>query len=146
MLSRTAGWRILSRAASDGETALMRADRSQSGFVSISGIFALVLLASLIFLGLKLLPPYISNYQLQDSIQNIALTASYTPMTEDDILKSVISRATGYGIDLGPKQVSVRKANSTVIIVAKYTVPVDLVVRRVDLQFEPSASNQNILK
>ncbi|MBI2818015.1 MAG: DUF4845 domain-containing protein [Acidobacteria bacterium] len=124
----------------------MRADRSQGGFVSISGIVALVLLASMVFLGLKLLPPYISNYQLQDSIQNIALTASYTAMTEDDILKTVISRAGGYGIELGPRQVSVRKGKGTVIIVAKYTVPVDLLVRQVDLQFEPSASNQNILK
>jgi hypothetical protein len=123
----------------------MRADRSQRGLVSISGIIALALVASLIFLGLRLLPPYISNYQLQDSIQNIALTASYTPMTEEDILKTVISRANNCGVDLGAKQVTVKKGNGTVIIVARYSVPIDLFVRHVDLQFEPSASNQNIL-
>src|SRR5581483_920374 len=101
----------------------MRPEQSQRGLISISGVFSLVLLASLIFLGLRLLPPYISNYQLQDSIQNIALTASYTPMTEDDILKSVVSRASGYGIELAPKQVKVQKKSGSVVIVAKYTVP-----------------------
>lgn len=106
---------------------------------------SLVILAAMIFLALRLLPPYISNYQLQDAIQNIALTASYAPMTEEDILKSVLVRARGYGIELGPKQVTALKRNGNVIIVADYTVSVNLFLRQLDLHFAPSASNQNIL-
>ncbi len=132
--------------AAGGETALMQADHSHRGFISISGIISLVVLASMIFLALKLAPSYISNYQLQDAIQNIALTASYSPMTEDEILKTVVSRANSYGIELRPKQVTVHKGGNSVVIVASYTVPVDLLVRQVDLHFEPSASNHNILK
>jgi len=101
-------------------------------------------MAIFIFLALRLLPPYISNYQLQDSIQDLALIASYSPMSEEDILQQVISRAGGYGIELPAKQVTIHKGNGSVVIVAQYTVPVDLAVRRIELRFEPSASNRQI--
>ncbi len=135
---------MLAGAAIDCETVLMQLHQPQRGFISISGVMSLVILAALIFLALRLLPPYISNYQLQDAIQNIVLTATYAPMTEEDILRNVIVRARGYDIELRPKQVTVHKKNGTVIIVAVYTVPVNLLVRQLDLHFEPSASNQNI--
>ena len=123
----------------------MNSERSQRGFISISGIFSLLILAFIIFVGVKLAPPYFGNYQIQDAIQNIALIASYNPITEDEILRNVISRAGGYGIDLKPKQVTVHKGAGTVIIVVDYTVTVDLVVRRMDIHFEPSTSNKNII-
>ena len=124
----------------------MKADRSERGFVSITGIFALLVLVGGMFLALKLLPPYISNYQLQDAVQNLALNASYSQVTEEELQKAVISKAKGIGIDLLPKQVSVRKGGSSVEITVRYSVPVDLLVRQLVLQFEPSASNVNIMK
>ena len=125
---------------------LMKANRSERGVVSISGIFSLVVLAGGIFLALRLLPPYISNYQLEDSIQNLSLIASYSPMSEEEIQRAVVARASSYGIDLPAKQVSVRKISDSVVIVVRYTVPVNLIVRQIELHFEPSASNHNIMK
>jgi hypothetical protein len=124
---------------------LMNSERSQRGFISISGVFSLLLMVAFIFLGIKIIPPYFSNYQLQDAIQNIALVASYSPITEEEIRRNVISRASSNGIILQPKQVSVKKASGTVVIIVDYTVPVDFYVRRMDIHFEPSTSNQNIL-
>ena len=122
----------------------MQADRPQRGFISFSGIISLVVLAVGIFLGFRLIPPYVSNYQLQDSIQNLTLIASYSPMGEQEILKAVVSRANSYGIDLPAKQVTVHKGSGSVVIVAQYTVPVDLLMYRVELHFAPSASNRQI--
>jgi uncharacterized membrane protein len=122
----------------------MNSERSQRGFISISGVFSLLILALTIFVGVKLAPPYVSNYQLQDSIQNIALIASYSPISEEEILRNVISRASICGIDLTSKQVTVHKGAGTVIIVVDYTVTVDFVMRRMDIHFEPSTSNKNI--
>ena len=122
----------------------MNSERSQRGFISISGIFSLLILALIIFVGVKLVPPYFSNYQLQDGTQNIALIASYSPITEEEILRNVISRASNCGVDLTPKQVTVHKGAGTVIIVVDYTVTVDFIVRRVDINFQPSTSNKNI--
>jgi hypothetical protein len=126
------------------ENRVTKADPSQRGFLSFSAILTILIFASLIFAALKLVPPYISNYELQDSIQNLALQASYSPMSEADILKAVVSKANGYGIDLPAQQIKVQKGEGTVAIAADYTVPVDLFVRQVQLHFEPSASNRQI--
>ena len=130
--------------AAGGYTKFMNSERSQRGFISISGIFSLLLLALIILVGVKLFPPFLSNYQLQDSIQNIALSASYSPISEEEILRDVISRASAYGIVLQPKQVTVHKGAGTVIIVVAYSVTVDFIVRRMDIQFEPASSNRQI--
>ncbi len=122
----------------------MQPDRYQRGFISISGVVSLLLLASMIFIGVKIGPPYVSFYQLQDSIHNLALIASYSPMSEEEIRRSVMAQASNYGIDLDPKQLTVHKGSGQVVIVAHYTIPVDFLVRRMDLQFEPSASNRTI--
>lgn len=122
----------------------MRVERSERGLISLSGIIALAVLAALVFLALRLLPPYISNFQFEDSIKKIALTASYSPMTEDDILKEVISRADGFGIQLRPRQVTVHKGSKGVAIAVDYTAPVDLLVRQVDLHFALAAANRSI--
>jgi len=114
--------------------------------MSISGIFTLLVLASMVFLAIKLFPPYYSNYLLQTTIESIAMTSTYSPMGEEDIAKTVIKRANEYGIVLQTKQVTVHKGNGSVAIVADYTVPVDLMVRQLDLHFEPSTSNTNIAK
>jgi hypothetical protein len=104
-----------------------------------------VILLLIIFVGIKIVPPYISNYQLQSSIQNIALIASYSPITEDEIRRNVISQANTCGVDLQPNQVMVKKGHGTVVIVVNYTVTVDFIARKMDIHFEPSTSNQNIL-
>ena len=125
---------------------MIQADRSQRGFLSFSAIVALAIFGSLIFLALKLVPPYVNNYQLQDSIENLARQASYSPITEEQIQKSVISSARTYGIDLPPNQVKVKKGQGTVDIAADYTIPVDLLLRQVELHFQPSASNSQITR
>ena len=91
-----------------------------------------------------MLPPYISNYQLQDAIQNLSLTSTYSQITEEEIRKQVIARAAELGIELRPKQVSVKKGGGTVEIVARYDVPIDLLVKQFEIHFEPSGSNRNI--
>jgi cell division protein FtsL len=123
----------------------MKADRPERGFISFSGILALFFLVVVVFLALRLLPPYISNYQLQDAIQNLARSASYNQVSEEDLQKSVITSANGLGIALVPKQVSVRKGSESVVIAVRYSVPVDLLVRQLDLDFEPTASNTQIV-
>ena len=92
-------------------------------------------------MAIKLVPPYIGNYQLQKSMQDLALTTTYSPISQEDIAKAVIARAQGYGIVLAPIQVKVHKEVKSVSISTEYSVPVDLMVRQVVLHFEPSAAN-----
>ncbi len=123
----------------------MREHWPERGFLSFSAIVLLLVLASGIFVAIKLLPPYINNYQLQDSINDLALRSTYSQISEEEIRKAVITGARDDGINLVAKQVTVRRRGPTVEIAAKYSVSVDLLVRQVDLNFEPSSTNKNIL-
>ena len=114
--------------------------------MSFSSIFSLLVFAALVIAGLRVVPPFISNYQLQDSLENLAISATYAPVTEEELVKTVIARADSFGITLTPKQITVHKAPSTVDIAAQYTVVVDLIVRPVELHFEPATSNRNVIK
>ncbi len=119
----------------------MQKVRSERGFLSFSTIVALLVVAAVIFLALKLLPPYVSNFQLQDAVENIARRGGYSNATEKDIRDEVIARAGDFGIELDDRQVAVRKRDNSVDIAVEYAVQVDLVERKVELRFEPSAGN-----
>ena len=123
----------------------MPVTRGERGFITFSGLVLLLVVAAILFVSYKLLPPYIDNYQLQDSIENLARTATYNRLTEADIRNQVLGAAQDLGIPLDQQQVVVQKSGSTVNIAVQYYVPVDLLVHQMELQFAPSAGNRNIM-
>jgi hypothetical protein len=114
--------------------------------MSVSGILLILVVVAIIFLAFKLLPPYISNYQLQDSLNSIARAATYNyKMTPDEVRGQVMSEAHDLGVPIEETQVDVQKTGVSVSISVRYSVPVDLLVHQVVLNFEPSAGNRNII-
>jgi len=107
------------------------------------GVFALVVLVCV-----KLIPPFFSNYELEDAIKNDALHATYSTGTEEDIRNAVIKHARDYDIELTPKQVRVVRSGGfgtgTLIIEADYSVPVDFPGYSTTLEFHPSSNNRGV--
>ena len=112
---------------------------------AIAGVAVMVLVVILCF---KLIPPYFSNYEFEDSIKNEALQASYGSRSEDDIREAVIKEARQYDIQLTSKQVRVTRTGTsgtgTLTIEAQYSVPVSLPGYTTTLDFHPSSSNRGI--
>ena len=123
----------------------MPASRSERGAFSFSTVVSVFVFAAIVFLSFKLLPPFINNYQFQDSITNLARTATYAMVTETDIRKTIMKEAQELGIPLQDKQVVIQKGRGTVDISVRYAVEVDLIARKVVLDFQPSAGNRNIV-
>ena len=124
----------------------MHANRSERGFISFSVILGLAFVGALIFLAIKLLPPYITNYQFQDAMDNLARSATYSPITEAELKKEVMKEARRIGVSLEDRQVTVQKTTgSSVGIAVHYEVPVDLMARQVVLQYNVTAGNRNIV-
>ena len=122
------------------------ANRTERGGGSFSVILGLAVIAVVIFAAIKLLPAYISNYQFQDFIDNTARTATYSPISEADLKKQIMTRGKELGIPLQDRQVAVKKVRGGAVSIAiTYEVPVDLIARQVVLRFEPSAGNTNIV-
>lgn len=120
-------------------------NRSEGGFLSFSAILGLAVMGVAVFAAIRLLPPYITHYQLQDAVDNLARSATYSTITEPNLRRDVLKEARDLGLTLQDKQVVVQKDRSTVNIAIRYEVPVDLVARQVVLQFQASAGNRNIM-
>ena len=121
-------------------------NQSQRGFISFSVILGLAIVVVTVFASVRLLPPYIANYQFQDYLDNTARSATYSPVSEADLKKEIMSRARELGIPVQDRQVEVHKVRGgTVTIAITYDVPVDLIARQVVLHFAPSAGNTNIV-
>ncbi len=119
-------------------------NRSQRGFISFSTILGLVIVVGTVFTAIRLLPPYIANYQLQDSIDNIARTATYSQITDQELKRQVMRQASDLGIQVTDRQVIAQKSGGSVNIAITYEVPVNLLARQVVLKFAPAAGNRNI--
>ena len=102
----------------------------------------------LAIVGLKVIPPYFSNYELEDAIKTESVQANYSTRSEDDIRDAIIKQARDYDIALTPKQVKVTRVgaygNGSLNIEAEYSVPLELPGYSTTLEFHPSSKNKGV--
>ena len=98
--------------------------------------------------GIKVIPPYFSNYELEDAIKTESVQATYSTRSEDDIRDAIIKQARNYDIALTPKQVKVTRVggfgNGSLNIEAEYSVPLDLPGYSTTIEFHPSSKNKGV--
>jgi len=75
-------------------------------------IFGVAIFVALVVAGIKVIPPFFANYELEDSIKTEALQATYSTRTEDDVREAIIKQARNYDIALTPKQVHVSRVST----------------------------------
>jgi hypothetical protein len=111
-------------------------------------LFGFGMLAFLVLVGVRVIPPFFSNYEFEDSIKTEALQSTYTTRSEDDIRDSIIRHARNYDIQLTAKQVHVARTggigNGGLTISADYAVPLDLPGYSTTLEFHPSSANRGV--
>ena len=111
-------------------------------------IFGFAIFLAVGVMGVKLVPPFFSNYQFEDSLKTEAVQATYTTRSEDDVREEVIKQARSFDIALTPKQVSVVRVGGlgtgTLSIEANYSVPVTLPGYTANLEFHPSSKNKGV--
>jgi hypothetical protein len=122
-------------------------DRTRErGSSKINTILTLAALVAIVFVGVKVVPPYFAKYQFQDSIETeskFALSA-YPRKGIEDIRDDVFKKAQDLDIPLKREAIRVIVTNGSVDIGADYTVPVDLLVYQFTLDFHLHADNHNI--
>lgn len=96
------------------------------------------------YVAWNVIPPYFNNYQLQDALDDIARKNSYTGLSDDDIKKTVVTKASTEDIKLREDQVIVTRTQDGLGISVKYQVHVDMVVHPVDLNFTANSLNKRI--
>jgi hypothetical protein len=111
-------------------------------------IFGLAIFGAMVLVGIKVVPPFFSNYEFEDAIKTEALQATYSTRTEEDVRAAIIKQARKYDIELTPKQVHVVRVgsmgNGSLTIDAEYSVPIELPGYSTTLDFHPSTKNKAV--
>jgi hypothetical protein len=107
--------------------------------IIITGILLLGVLA-----GVKVIPPYVAEYQLNDKIQEIARFGIVEHNTEEQIKDKVMKTIEDLEIPATKDNIKVTAGTQRVTILVDYTVPVDIFFYHVDLHFTPSSENKSL--
>jgi hypothetical protein len=126
---------------------MIQANRiGERGGSKLNLLVTLIIFGSMIFAAVKVVPVYFANYQFQDAIESesrFALTG-YPQKSQNDIREDVWKKAQDLGIPAKKEDIRVTITQGSVAIGLDYTVPIDLAVYQLTLQFHPHADNHTI--
>ncbi|HEV3315329.1 MAG TPA: hypothetical protein VG488_00120 [Candidatus Angelobacter sp.] len=108
----------------------------------LKGLLILVIVFGGIYVGWNMVPPYFTNYQFQDELDDIARHVSYTNRSDEDVRGTIIKKAGEMGIPLRADQITITRLTDGLAISVHYQVHVDMILHPVDLDFTANSKNQ----
>jgi hypothetical protein len=119
-----------------------RRRRSQrgAGKLKVIAFAAIVILA--LYAAFKLVPPYVSEYQLQDKMQEQARFGVVNRYTDEQVRESIFKVVQDLDLPVKREDIKVTVTQAFVKVSLDYTVPVDLLVYSTELHFSPSSENK----
>ena len=124
---------------------MSRASRNEErGGARIKSLIVLIIIGAFVFCCIKIVPLYFANYQLQDSMHEMAAYASAYRKQDDDIRADVEKKVKELGIPADSKDIQVSDVSGNVTISVDYTVPVDLAIYQLQLHFHPQVNNASL--
>lgn len=101
--------------------------RDESGKASWRGLVALLLVAGLVYFGVKVIPVRTAAYQFEDAIRDEVLAAtSRRRMPDEQIRKNLLDTAAELSLPIRPDDITIRRPGGRSLIVeADYTVTLE---------------------
>jgi len=116
--------------------------RSQRGAGKLKAIGYTAVVVLALYAAFKLVPPYVSEYQLQDKMQEQARFGIVNRYTDEQVRENVFKVIQDLDIPAKREDIKVTVTQAIVKISLEYTVPVDLLVYSTELRFSPSSENK----
>ena len=116
--------------------------RSQFGGAKLKALLWTVALVYLAYVGYKLIPLYIANYQLNDKMQEESRFAVVNRYNEDQIRDVIFKEVQELEIPARKDEIKVLASQQAVRISLDYNVPVDLLFYHMQLHFTPSSEGK----
>jgi Domain of unknown function (DUF4845) len=135
--------------AGGGSPVLISVDRErvrnpEHGGSGVKLFLMLFLLGSMVFAGIKIMPAYIDNYQMQDAVESEARFAIGSRLALKDIRADVLKKVKEIGIPATDDDIKVVANQGVVQITIDYSVPIDLLVYKYTKDFHVHADNRSI--
>jgi hypothetical protein len=118
------------------------ARRLERGEGKLKSIIIVAVIALAIYSAVKIIPPYVNDYQLSDKMQEQARFAVVNRYSEEQIRENIFKVMQDLGIPAKREDIKVVANNAVVKISMEYTVPVDLLTYHMELHFSPSSENK----
>ena len=119
--------------------------RSQRGAGRLKTIAYTAIIIFAIYLAYKLVPPYVSEYQLQDKMQELARFGIVNRYSDEQVRENVFKVVQDLEIPAKKDDIKVTVTQAVVKISLEYSVPVDLFFYSTELHFSPSSENKLIM-
>ena len=119
-----------------------RSRRSQRGAGKLKAIAFAAIVVLALYAAFKLVPPYVSEYQLQDKMQEQARFGIVNRYTDEQVRENVFKVVQDLDIPVKREDIKVTVTPAFVKVSLDYTVPVDLLVYSTELHFSPSSENK----
>lgn len=119
--------------------------RGERGASNLRAIIWTIVLVAFVYTAVMVIPVLISEYEFQDSIQDIARFASVNRKSNEQIKQAVLEEAQKEDLPIDAEDIKVEGAAGNVHINVEYSVTVDLKVYQWTLNFHPNASNAPII-
>ena len=118
---------------------------SQRGAGKLKSVFFALLFLLAIYVAYKLVPPYVSEYQLQDKMQELARFGIVNRYSEEQVRENVFKTVQDLDLPVKREDIKVTVTQATCRISLDYTVPVDLLFYSTELHFTPSSENKSLM-
>jgi hypothetical protein len=125
---------------------LQSSQRLQLGEGRLKGFLYLAFLIIAVFVGFKVVPPYVADYQLKDKMTEQAKFAIVNRYSEDQIKDNIYHTVQDLDIPAKRDDIKVTNTNHGIEISVQYTVPVDFMVYKTDLNFDTSSEGRDYMK
>jgi hypothetical protein len=125
---------------------LQSSQRLQRGEGRLKGFLYLAFLIIAVFVGFKVVPVYVADYQLKDKMTEQAKFAIVNRYTEDQIRDNIYHTVQDLDIPAKREDIKVTNTNHGIEIGVQYTVPVDFIVYKTDLNFDTSSEGRDYMK
>ncbi len=115
-----------------------------NGAGRVKAILSIIFLIYVIYVGIKVIPVYVNDYQMDDYIREQTPYWLTQRARADTIQKNVLDKAQELGLPLTADGVKVEAPGNLVTVSLYYTVPLDFLVFKVPKRFTHSAQNRQI--
>jgi len=115
--------------------------RKQDGKGMVGCMFALLLLFVGGIAGIRLFPPYYAHKSFQTDVRTEASRAGAQFLDDETVMKNILAMGKRNEIRLTRDNVKLERFAGQIHITVKYSVPVDFIVFKKDMEFEVQASS-----
>ena len=120
--------------------------REEGGEGRLKAIIYTAILVIGVFVAFKLVPLYVAQYQLKDKMEEQARFAVVNRYSEDQVRDNIFRVIEDLDIPAKREDIKVASTTHGIAISVDYTVPVDFLVYKTEMNFSSRSEGLDIMK